>query len=170
MGVYFIKNPDTGLIKIGRAKNVFQRIHKLIVEQKADLRILGVIDGYEWEENELHRKFAEFNDHLEWFKPVDEILEYIAQHCCNGSLNVAAGLRLTALPVPTNSKVKKLATDIGLMTPWQLAWACRISKSAADNVWEGDLGKARLSTLIKVAMVLGCKLDDLYEVEDNSAA
>jgi len=164
MCVYFIKNPNTGLIKIGKAKNVFERIHALMVEHKTDLRILGTIEGYQQKENELHEKFAVYNNHLEWFNPAEEIIEYIAIHCCNGSLNVAQEKRLTVLPIATTSKVSELATEIGLDTPWKLAWACRISKSASDNVWRGDLGGARLSTLIKVAMILGCKLDDLYSV------
>jgi len=162
MHVYFIQNPETGLIKIGKSKNVFERIHKLMADHRADLRILGVIKGDSWKENELHRRFAKHNNHLEWFNPEGEILKYIGDNCRDG-LSKYTSVRPTSIDIYANSRVRELAEPMGIDTYSKLAWIAGVHPATARNTWYGDISGTKLAVLIKVSRALGCTVDDLFE-------
>lgn len=94
---YIIKNPNTGLIKIGKSKNPFGRILALSEIYNVRLEILGLI-MFDVESN-LHEKFQEFKSsvHLvegvcqiaggtEWFEPSQELLNFITTTFINGEI------------------------------------------------------------------------------------
>jgi hypothetical protein len=77
--VYFIQAGGRGgPIKIGRARDVFQRLNQLQTGSPEELEILAVLAGAAVDlEKHLHQRFA--NSHLrgEWFKPSRELLALI---------------------------------------------------------------------------------------------
>ena len=76
--VYFMRDPDTGSIKIGKAKNPEQRL-RTFQTANPNIEILATVPGYTKLENQLHRKFADSRifHNREWFHPAPEILDYI---------------------------------------------------------------------------------------------
>lgn len=79
--VYFIQAVGGGPIKIGYAANVATRLNALANSSPVVLRVIAVIDGGgRAEEAELHRRFAAARLHGEWFRPVPELLAYVAEN------------------------------------------------------------------------------------------
>lgn len=73
---YFILNPLTGLIKIGKSADVENRIKLLKCGAGAELEVLHVIDKNI--EGKLHKKFAKYRETGEWFDDRDGLIaEYI---------------------------------------------------------------------------------------------
>lgn len=73
---YIVKHPITGLIKIGRANNVGQRVKSLQTGAGAILSTLAVIrDDVELE---LHRRFSAYRRHGEWFEDIDGVISTFA--------------------------------------------------------------------------------------------
>lgn len=70
--VYFIRMGD--LIKIGYTSNLIQRVQGLSLTMG---HVLVAIPGASALESELHRRFAEYREHGEWFRAVPEILDYV---------------------------------------------------------------------------------------------
>ena len=78
VSTYFFKNPTTGLVKIGRSNDVKTRKQAVQCGSGVELDILLVIDGDI--ERELHKKFAKYQEHGEWFNDADgKIAAYIAK-------------------------------------------------------------------------------------------
>ena len=76
--IYFIT--DTINIKIGYTKNsIEKRLQQLQTSCSNKLYILGWIEGDIELEKELHKKFSSSRIRYngEWFKPTDDLLEYI---------------------------------------------------------------------------------------------
>lgn len=80
MAVYFIKMGLYGPIKIGKSRDVARRLRELESNTEQILTILGVMEGYTEEEEALHQRFDRFRLKGELFKPVPEILQFIAKH------------------------------------------------------------------------------------------
>lgn len=77
--VYFIQGEAAGLIKIGRSVKFSARLKTLQASSPDRLTALAVIPGARWEEEMLHIRFKEYREHGEWFRPAQEILDYIAE-------------------------------------------------------------------------------------------
>lgn len=82
--IYFLRHPETGLIKIGMTINLPNRLIALHPRYGV-LEPLGVVDGYRKEEQWTHCCFRYANvrgvlDGVEWFNPVDELMWYIHHH------------------------------------------------------------------------------------------
>jgi hypothetical protein len=82
--IYFLRHTKTGLIKIGTTNNLDTRMY-FLRKQYGELELLGLIAGYENEENELHTQFRELNVRRaltgrEWFKPAKELIAYIEKY------------------------------------------------------------------------------------------
>lgn len=87
--IYFLRHPETGLIKIGKTKNYHQRLSQLIAEH-GDLELLGIMQGYTDKECELHEQFSSLNVRgdlkgVEWFESEQSLLGYIDD---NSSMNI----------------------------------------------------------------------------------
>lgn len=79
--VYFIRADHVGLIKIGIAQDVNQRLATLRTSSPVRLELLAVIrDGGQALEARLHQRFAGARSHGEWFHPTPELLSYIAEN------------------------------------------------------------------------------------------
>lgn len=75
--IYFIQ-AENGLIKIGFSKNVTSRLSNMQVRSPLKLTLLSTIKGTVVMEKELHYKFSKFREHGEWFKPTQDIINFIA--------------------------------------------------------------------------------------------
>lgn len=82
--VYFILNEDSKAIKIGRAKNLENRIKSLQTSSPTQLKLIKSIQVESGEkaqqlEQSLHQKFQEIRLAGEWFKIREDLLNYIEQ-------------------------------------------------------------------------------------------
>jgi hypothetical protein len=78
--IYFVKNPDDGRIKIGQSENVRSRILWLRSTSKANVELLGVMEGSRLLEREIHARFASGWIDGEWFEATPELLAFIAEN------------------------------------------------------------------------------------------
>jgi hypothetical protein len=78
--IYFVSPLTGGDVKIGTTARLSQRLANLRSQRKTGLRVLGVMDGGREREAELHELFAHLRGHGEWFRPGDELLEYVRQN------------------------------------------------------------------------------------------
>ena len=74
---YFIRDEVTCLIKIGWAKSPIDRLKTLQTGSSNPLTLIHFIDSSVFDETELHQRFAHLRVRGEWFKPAQELLEFI---------------------------------------------------------------------------------------------
>lgn len=72
-GVYVIKGQDSGRLKIGFSKNIYQRIRHLQIASPERLELVCVLDS---SEKYVHHLAREHRLHGEWFEP--EALDVLA--------------------------------------------------------------------------------------------
>jgi hypothetical protein len=77
MAVYFITAREVDRVKIGYAFNPVARYRHLQVASPVRLALEGAIAGGFDEEKELHRRYAKFRVHGEWFDLNDAIQDAI---------------------------------------------------------------------------------------------
>ncbi len=75
--VYFIQSVEGGPIKIGQAANPADRLKNLQLGCPVQLRILGIVEGGLMMEKSLHRQFAQYRMHGEWFDAHPKLLQWI---------------------------------------------------------------------------------------------
>jgi len=101
--VYFIWADPPGLIKIGTARDVTQRLQSLTTMSPVPLRLLGTLPGGQRVESRLHARFGEARRHGEWFEPAPSLLRW---------------LRDCGLDVPGQHSLPGMAIDLStLQTP-----------------------------------------------------
>ena len=79
--VYFAKNMEDGLIKIGTSGNVENRISALCRPSKGvrcDVKLVAVAKGSLAKERAYHAMFSASRVFGEWFSPTDDIIKEIA--------------------------------------------------------------------------------------------
>jgi hypothetical protein len=76
--VYFIRDRDSGLVKIGQSKHPDIRLTDLRAERR-NIEILGTIAA-PLLERELHRQFAHCRVVGEWFRPDDDLAFLVNSH------------------------------------------------------------------------------------------
>lgn len=74
---YIVKNPSSGLLKIGRSSSPYQRIKSLETGSGRELTICALIKGDI--EQCLHRRFASLRVFGEWFMDDGSIANFISQ-------------------------------------------------------------------------------------------
>lgn len=79
--VYFFKNEETGLIKIGESSNYIERVECLSSQNKTTLFLLGVMDGDYSMESAIHKRFSHLRSSGEWFVDHESIRKFIAEYC-----------------------------------------------------------------------------------------
>ena len=79
MSVYFIRNTESGHIKIGYANDVVKRFQLLQCASPARLEILAVMEGEREAEHAIHRKFPHLRlrKRGEWFQPGPDLVDYL---------------------------------------------------------------------------------------------
>lgn len=76
-GIYFIQQGPGGPIKIGSASNIRKRMKSLQTGSPVALVFLGHIDGTASTEHEIHRLLRRYSLMGEWFRPDQEVLQYL---------------------------------------------------------------------------------------------
>lgn len=76
--IYFIQCETTGLVKIGMAGDARSRFSSIQSGSPTILTLKASFEGRRADEAALHERFREHRDHGEWFKPVPDLLAYIA--------------------------------------------------------------------------------------------
>lgn len=79
--VYFIGDKQ-GRVKIGRSRNVKERLRMLQVGNADDLTLLATEPGRGRREAELQRQFAHLHLGGEWFRADKELFDYISALLC----------------------------------------------------------------------------------------
>jgi hypothetical protein len=79
--VYFLQESSIGAIKIGTTKNVNTRVRTAATYTPHTLSVIASISGNHEIKIDLHRRFADarIRRRGEWFRPVPELLAYIAE-------------------------------------------------------------------------------------------
>lgn len=77
--VYFVEG--SGLLNIGVAMDVRDRVASLQVGSPVKLVIRATFPGGHGVERQFHERWAAHHSHGEWFKPCPEIKRFIADHC-----------------------------------------------------------------------------------------
>ena len=86
--LYFIRCDDR--IKIGRSRNVSQRLRDLTTQSgRPDYVLIGIVKGAGSYENALHRQFASQRICGEWFQASDELEKIIASLVNEGARKLA---------------------------------------------------------------------------------
>lgn len=109
--VYFLQDPQ-GSIKIGISHNVGKRISQLEQSLPYDLKLIGIMEGNLSLESTLHTKFESHRIKGEWFKPSDDILQFIKDNAKleTRPLNIAKAVEhYASLPTtPEGQECRKL--------------------------------------------------------------
>jgi DNA-binding Xre family transcriptional regulator len=81
--VYFLRNKDTGMIKIGFTTDLINRIYNLSLEYGADMELIHYISTYDSStlESVFHNMFADKWDYGEWFNLTDEDIRRVKGEC-----------------------------------------------------------------------------------------
>ena len=77
--VYFIQENGTNAIKIGVSKNAQKRAKELQINMPGEVMLLATVEGGHYVEGLLHSLFAHAHIRGEWFRPVEELIAYIAR-------------------------------------------------------------------------------------------
>jgi hypothetical protein len=74
--VYFLRVGE-GPIKIGTSANIPQRYRSIQANCPFSLRVVALMGGGRDVEAQMHRRFAQFRMHGEWFMPEPELLAHV---------------------------------------------------------------------------------------------
>ena len=75
--LYFVLNPDTNLVKIGRSCDIDTRIKQLECECGVELTLVDYWKGLGYKEDEVHKHLNKYRIKGEWFEHNVFLLEYI---------------------------------------------------------------------------------------------
>ncbi len=78
--IYFIENVTSGIIKIGFTLRLTKRLKALRGTTGENLRVIAIMDGDRRIESLLHWKFSHLKVDLEWFRPGEDLQDYIRQN------------------------------------------------------------------------------------------
>lgn len=78
--VYFMKSQATGLIKIGRTCSLGSRLNSIKQASGSEVDLLGSFAGGNREEKVVHGMFSHLRVIGEWFRPDQELTDYIRSH------------------------------------------------------------------------------------------
>ena len=76
--IYFIQDSSSQAIKIGVSKQPLKRLADLQTAHPSQLLLIGVMDGMQQQEKELHRRFT--RQRGEWFDPSPDLLAFIREN------------------------------------------------------------------------------------------
>jgi hypothetical protein len=77
--IYFAQRGESGPIKIGVSGNVKSRVSALQTNVAEPVRLLASMVGTRTMEAEIHSQFHAHRLRGEWFRPVPELLAYVAE-------------------------------------------------------------------------------------------
>lgn len=87
--VYFLDAPSVNRIKIGTGIAPEDRLQAVRLMSPVPIELIGLIIGGRSREAELHKKFAEYRAHGEWFEGADYVREQISLLLLEDAWNAA---------------------------------------------------------------------------------
>jgi hypothetical protein len=126
-GLYFILNPMVGIIKIGIARDVMQRLNSLEMGGGVSLELLRVVPGAEHYERDLHLALDAYRLRGEWFAPSEEMMALI-----DGDEPIASFLARVADRIAGIVAVKRAAVDAARTERNSLAESERANAARID--------------------------------------
>lgn len=75
--VYFLHAPAVGMVKIGRSRNIEQRMIDLRCASPVPLKLIMTVDGGLTTERMMHERFKPYRKHGEWFKASRTLMRWI---------------------------------------------------------------------------------------------
>lgn len=153
--VYFIRDEETGLIKIGQSKQPKTRQISLQRQVKGKLNILCTIEDDLPLELRLHQRFASLRRRGEWFEANPELMSYIEEHAGRPDLtdeelsasHHKGGSTVVSVRLNSDNEMEKEAIAI-------------------LEAWEG-WGYSRREIFTKALIALGMPGDDPLERLDH---
>ena len=99
--IYFIQDTSSRSIKIGTSGRPLARLADLQTAHHAPLILIGVMEGAQHEERELHSKFERLRG--EWFEPSRALLAYIQNNAITPQSMGHLPSTSFVVPLPTTS-------------------------------------------------------------------
>jgi len=82
--VYFVKNEESGLIKIGwTGRNVFDRVEEISRASGCEILVIGAMYGSKKDEKAIHNALKSSKDASEWFRQTNEVFECLVDIFAN---------------------------------------------------------------------------------------
>lgn len=158
--IYFIQSADgTGPIKIGFAVDPQKRIAEIQRMSPTRLRTLATIDGDRATESVLHRGFSHLRAYGEWFRPEQELLDFIA----DPSQGVPTRNPLKVVkPASSKSQLGNILARQG-MSVYALAKRIDMPHHNIKKIVDSETisGNIQYKTLRSIVNALGIKFSDL---------
>lgn len=143
--VYFMRRADgVGPVKIGCSKWPEQRLQSMTQWSPEPLEIVASAEGTFGDERRLHRQFAEFRLHAEWFEAAPPVLAAVSRAATLGELP----------PKPAGDRnVRIMAMYSGGNTLQQIADEFGVSRQRIEQIVRKEGGAKRGPRRIKRAPV-----------------
>lgn len=160
--IYFIQSEHGGEIKIGRADDVAKRLAGLQTSRPDKLLILAAAPGSTQQERELHDRFAAHRVKGEWFSPVAELMQLVADVVSRGSaafdkrdlsqsvtghetFAVTPSLAVPCLAVPSQEEEKRASAPppLARQVPANHQQAAAVSRPPTNPVTSAHLDTLR---------------------------
>ena len=61
------------------------------------------------------------------------------------------------------SNIQIIARSVGIQNPQDLSHELKMSWATAKLLWDGNIKKTQFVTMVKVAALFECKIDDLFK-------
>lgn len=164
--IYFIQSAS-GPIKIGFTQSVPKRFQTLQTSSSEKLFLLAEINGNKTLERDIHNRFVHLKLNGEWFKPEQEIFDFIKEVSCK-PITVEKHVS-KAICLPTAQKALlylgeniKLARLRRKLTASQVAERAGITRVTLRNIENGEAG-CSIGNIANVLFTLGL-IEDLNKV------
>ncbi len=90
--IYFIRGKESGNIKIGFSTSPDKRKSNLQTAHYEELEFIGIMNGTLDDEAKIKVMFLEFNIRGEWYRPVQEVMDYVKKNANKPKVNIVSSL------------------------------------------------------------------------------
>lgn len=166
--IYFVRNPETDLVKIGKTGNFSSRYASLCREAGCKLEVLLTLDG-EDTERKLHEIFSKDKAHGEWFRFSDQLKDVIKRSKKSRRLSISEekeGFEGSTVD-ELLSHLRKIEREYKLssLTIDRLAAEKAVLKLEADAKDKESYALRSKEKELKKTMVIGAKYIEFLESE-----
>ncbi len=156
--IYFIQS-ENGPIKIGYSKSPKQRIHNLRSANSEKLTLIGTVSGSRDKELLLHKQFKHLLISGEWFKPEQDLLDYINTFS-EGLLEedkivLSHTAKNILIEIGRNIKLARLRRKIAIQS---LAQQMGITRATLMKIEQGSLSSS-IGNYLQVLLIFGMEKD-----------
>lgn len=158
--IYFIQTED-GPIKIGYTTSVKKRMNTLQTSSPKKLTLLAEMQGSRTFEREIHNKFHHIKMTGEWFRPEQELMNFIQD--LKGTATATGERKIVLLPNLARQMVNmgeniKLARLRRNLSAAMIAERADITRTTLRSIERGD-ASVSIGNIAKVLFTLGLSED-----------